>query len=134
MVAATVTQKTTTASWKVLNCIIYKVWKYYFWDHGYITNQSLYFFGFINNKSQFSLNNQLCSFKQTLGCYALTIFFYWECEDRTSVILHRGSRVIKSKLLDIYIMIAFMCSSQNCCHTEPATSQTEHPVLLRLEM
>lgn len=37
-------------------------------------------------------------------------------------------------LLDIYIMIAVMCWSQNCCHAEPATGQTEHSALLRLEM
>lgn len=75
MVAATVTQNTTTAFWKVLNSAIYNVLKYYVGDHGCITKQSLYFFGFLNKESQFSLNNQLCFIKQALVYYALTLFF-----------------------------------------------------------
>lgn len=102
VVAASVTQNATSASWKVLNCTMYNVLKYYVWDDGCSTKQILNFFGFVNKKSQFSLNNQMCFIKKALFYHA---FFFLLGGWRENIhMLYMSSITIKSKLNIFYVI------------------------------
>lgn len=108
VVAASVTQNTTSASWKVLNCTMYNVLKYYVWDDGCSTKQSLYFFGFVNKKSQFSLNNQMCFIKKAVFYHAIFFFSGRVKREHSYVIHEQHNYQIKAKHFLCYFYWIFI--------------------------